>query len=331
VSLAEGSPATGRIVSAGSIIVDMSLRVPQLPQPGGDVLATPPVLAVGGGFNLVCAAARQGAAVAYAGRHGTGPHGDLVRQALSELGVPAMLPATAGSDTGVCLTFVDDQAERSFVTAPGAEASLTEADLRRISLQPGDFLALSGYDLAYPGSVAALTSWVSSLPGDLPVLLDPGPLLLDIPAAAWQQILPRLAVLTLNDREARLLVGPASPASDKPAPRHARLRETQPLRPGTLLIIRNGPGGCTFDGGAGEAPVTAVPALPVVACDSTGAGDIHTGVFLAERQAGLGVREALYRANVAAAISVTRPGPSAAPAPAEITTAIVRQQAELSG
>ncbi len=302
----------------------MSLRVPQLPQPGGDVLASAPVLAAGGGFNLIYAAARQGAAVVYGGRHGTGPHGHLVRQALGDLGVPALLPASRDGDTGLSITFVDAQAERSFVTAPGVEASLTAGDLKSISFQPGDFLALSGYDLAYEGSVRALTSWVSSLPGDVPVLLDPGPLLLEIPPAAWQQVVPRLAVLTLNDREARLITG--GRAGQDAAQRHAELRQRHSLRRDTLLVIRNGASGCTFDGGPDHASVTAVPALPVTAVDSTGAGDTHTGVFLAERLAGQPIGEALYRANVAAAISVTRRGPASAPGGQEISDAIARQR-----
>jgi sugar/nucleoside kinase (ribokinase family) len=61
-----------------------------------------------------------------------------------------------------------------------------------------------------------------------------------------------------------------------------------------------------------------VPAPTVVAVDTTGAGDAHTGVFLANVVQSRGVLESLRRANVAGAVSVTRPGPAEAPTAQEI-------------
>jgi ribokinase len=62
-----------------------------------------------------------------------------------------------------------------------------------------------------------------------------------------------------------------------------------------------------------------IPAVPVQAVDPSGAGDALIGslaVFLAE---GLPLREALRRASVAAALSVTRPGTQASfPTRAEV-------------
>ncbi len=61
-----------------------------------------------------------------------------------------------------------------------------------------------------------------------------------------------------------------------------------------------------------------IPAPEVDAVDTTGAGDAHAGVFLAELAAGHAPAIAARRANVAAALSVTRPGPATAPARAEL-------------
>ena len=77
----------GRLVFAGETIVDVLMRVPGLPERGGDLLATSAEVAVGGGFNVMAAAARQGLPVLYAGGHGTGPWGDLVRAALAAEGL----------------------------------------------------------------------------------------------------------------------------------------------------------------------------------------------------------------------------------------------------
>ena len=60
-----------RLVFAGQAIVDIVLRVPALPERGGDMIATSAEITTGGGFNVMAAAARQGLPVLYAGGHGT--------------------------------------------------------------------------------------------------------------------------------------------------------------------------------------------------------------------------------------------------------------------
>jgi len=56
----------------------------------------------------------------------------------------------------------------------------------------------------------------------------------------------------------------------------------------------------------------------VVAVDTTGAGDAHSGVFLAGLAAALPPDAAARRANAAAALVVTRPGPAVSPSRAEL-------------
>jgi ribokinase len=315
----------GRILATGSILVDLTLSVPHLPPVGGDVIAGPPVLQVGGGFNLICAARRQGVPVAYAGRHGTGPYGDLVRSMLNGLGVPAIQPPAVEGDTGLCITFVDSAAERSFVTSPGVEAVVADEQLAGLDVRAADLVALSGYDLVYPGSRTALAAWVEASPAARTVLLDPGPLVLDIPTEVWAAVLPRTTVLTVNDREAAQLAGgdPAWPGDDPAV--HAQIRERQRMSDDALLVVRHGPRGCSYTENAGAASVS-VPSIAVRAVDTTGAGDTHAGVLLAELFRGSGPYDALLRANVAAAISVTRSGPATAPTRSEVDQRLMAER-----
>ncbi|MDW8445473.1 MAG: PfkB family carbohydrate kinase [Acetobacteraceae bacterium] len=84
-------------------------------------------------------------------------------------------------------------------------------------------------------------------------------------------------------------------------------------------------------GGAGAALAQAdeelrLPALPVAVRDTTGAGDALVGVLGAGLARGLGLREALRRAVVAASLACTRPGaqtglPTAAETDAALTGA----------
>lgn len=301
--------------SLGSILVDIGVDVPALPERGGDVLAGASRTLVGGGFNLAAAVARQGVPCSYAAPHGTGRHGDLVRAALAAEGITVAGAQRAGGDTGFCLALIEPDGERTFVTVPGVEAALTPDDLAALRCGPADLVAVSGYDLLYPGSGPALEGWIGSLPGRVPVALDPGPLVLDIPADRLAGVLAGVAVLTLNQREARLL----GAAPDAAGPELlAAVRARSALRPAALLVVREGAAGCLATGGElGERVVTA-PAPQVRAVDTTGAGDTHTGVLLAELTRGRPVEEALATANRAAAISVTRVGSATAPRRAEL-------------
>ncbi len=67
---------------------------------------------------------------------------------------------------------------------------------------------------------------------------------------------------------------------------------------------------------AGE--TTYVPGFPQTPVDTNGAGDTHTGALLAEVAAGTPWVEGCRRANAAAAIKVTRRGPTSAPTTSEV-------------
>lgn len=74
-----------------------------------------------------------------------------------------------------------------------------------------------------------------------------------------------------------------------------------------------------------------VPAPEVTAVDSTGAGDAHSGVFLAALADGLSPLAAAARANAAAAFAVTRVGPATAPTRAQLDSWPPSGQAENPG
>ena len=309
-----------RLLYLGNVVVDIVLDVPALPDRGGDVLARRSRLTPGGGFNVMAAAARQGLPVAYAGAHGTGPFADLARAGLAAEGIEVLQPATPGLDTGVVVAVVDDTGERTFVTSPGAEATLTAAHLSGVTARPGDAAGLSGYGLVYPGNHGALLRWLAGLPAAATVVFDPGPLVMSIPPEALEQVLRRADWLTCNVREAAALTGEDTPAAALRA-LAARLRGDG--RPGAGVLLRTGPGGCLLSSFSATKPL-AVPGFPVTELDSNGAGDTHTGVFIAALASGADPREAARRANAAAAISVTRRGPATAPNASELAQFLSR-------
>ncbi|MGI5466302.1 PfkB family carbohydrate kinase [Streptomyces sp. CA-132043] len=303
-----------RLFLAGNVIIDLVMRVPQLPPRGGDVLASGTTQRVGGGLNVLTAARRMGLPAVYGGIHGTGPFGDRVRTALQAEQIDVALPPRTDADTGFCVALVDDGGERTFATAPGAEGTLTPDDTARMAaaLRPGDIVQLSGYGLAYPGTSAALAGFATALPDDVVLCLDPGPLVADIDAERLRRVLARCDWLSCNRREARLL----SDLDDAAAADALTGR----IKPGGGVLVRGDADGCWL--ATGTSPAVHVPGRPVRVVDSNGAGDAHTGAFLALLGQSTTPLEAARAANAAAALAVTRPGPATSPTSAELATAL---------
>jgi len=294
-----------RLVSLGNVIIDIVAEVPALPERGGDVLASRAALEVGGGFNLMAAASRQGLEVAYAGALGHGPFGDLARRALGAEGIALLLPEPAGdqSDTGFDVVLVDSGGERTFVTAVGAQAGLTGQRLDEVEIRPADAVAISGYGLLHAANRHAILDRLPRLSPDITVCYDPGPLGHMLPSEAMGAIRRRVDWWSCNEREAELITGRTDPAE-------AARDLLAGLQRGSV-VVRTGPSGClvTQPGGG----VLEVPGVPVTVVDTTGAGDAHLGAFIAALAGGLGARAAAHRANAVAALTVTRRGPATSP------------------
>ena len=309
-------PSLTRLVFAGEAIVDLLMWVPALPERGGDMLAESAAVEVGGGFNIMAAAVRQGLPVVYAGGHGTGPWGDKVRAALAAEGIGLLRLPDPDADTGFDVALVEAGGERTFVTALGAESLREPGAWDLVRVRAGDAVYVSGYGLVPAGSGQVLAAWAAGLPPGVLLFVDPGPLVADIPPAVLDPVLARCDWWSCNQREAALLTGSRDPA--EAARRLAR-------RPGRAdVIVRAGPDGCvvaTRTPGPAMAhglSLSQIPAPAVAAVDTTGAGDAHSGVFLAGLAAGLTVGDAARRANAAAALTVTRSGAATSPTRAEL-------------
>ncbi len=310
------SQPLNRLVFAGEAIVDLLMWVPALPERGGDILAGSAAIQVGGGFNIMAAAARQGLRVVYAGGHGTGPWGDKVRAALDAEGIAVLRPPDPDADTGFDVALVEAGGERTFVTSLGAETLREPGAWDAVRVRTGDAVYVSGYGLVPPESGPILGAWAARLPPGVLLFLDPGPLVADIPEAVLDPVLSRCDWYSCNQREASLLTGVTDPVGA------ARLLARRTGQAG--VIVRTGPEGCVLAlrvAGAANQPglsLSLIPAPAVVAVDTTGAGDAHSGVFLAGIAEGLTPAEAAGRANAAAALTVTRSGPAVSPSLAEL-------------
>src|SRR6266513_2053739 len=204
-------PVLNRLVFAGEAIVDLLMWVPALPERGGDMLAGSAAIEVGGGFNIMAAAVRQGLPVVYAGGHGTGPWGDKVRAALAAEGIRLLRTPDPDADTG---------------------------------------FDVAGYGLVPPGSGQVLGAWAAGLPAGVLLFVDPGPLVADIPAAVLDPVLARCDWWSCNQREAALLTGSDDPAeaARRLVRRTARADVIVRAGPDGCVVAMRVPGPGTGDG-----------------------------------------------------------------------------------
>jgi len=220
------------------------------------------------------------------------------------------------------VVLVEDGGERTFVTSLGAETLRQPGGWDAIPVGAGDAVYVSGYGLVAPESGAILGAWAAALPAEVLLFVDPGPLIADIPAAVLGPVLSRCDWWSSNQREAALLTTAGDPAEA------ARLLIARTGRAG--VIVRAGRSGCVLAlraPGPGAVRISLIPAPAVVAVDTTGAGDAHAGVFLAGLATGLVPAAAASRANAAAALAVTRPGPAESPSRAELDAFLAKLDA----
>ena len=342
----------GRLVLIGSIVMDMLLYVDRLPERGSDVVASMSQVSPGGGFNILSSARKLGMEAAYGGLVGSGPNGAAIEGALDGHGIERLLPRRAGSDNGFVVGAVEPSGERTFVTVPGCESMIEPAHLLAVQelLRPDDTVYISGYEFLYHVSGPTIASWIAGAGETWPVAMDPGPLVGELPGSTFFNAIRACKLLTLNEREAKILLQRSSPAhSQSSLPGHAEpsgeagaldvpAGQISPSRISSLaaiaealhgeylnrdaiVIVRAGSLGCViYEGGDAGIYVPGRFAGEVV--DTTGAGDVHTAAFLSAYYSGEHAVDAARVANVAASMSVSVRGGASSPSVAELASAL---------
>lgn len=303
---------SGRLVHVGSAVVDHVYRIDVLPAPGTEKTASSYAQVAGGGFNMMVAARRTGMTVVFGGQLGSGPNGDFLRAALAGEGIETLTPPSSAMDSGNCVAMISSDAERTFVSWPGAESILSLAMMAPVVAASGDWVFTSGYTLSYPGSRDALTDWIEALPAGIPFVFDPTPIIADIPRPILSRVLAGTTWLSCNTTEAAEIAG----LGDVETLARRLLADHCPKAEG--VVIRAGAKGCFVRLADGSAQT--IPGFKVDAIDTNGAGDTHIGAFVSALSRGVPALQAARYANAAAALSVTRHGGSSAPTDREIQT-----------
>ena len=304
----------GRVIHTGQVVIDLTLRIEAIPEPGGDVFADESSMAVGGGFNVLAAARRMGVETLYAGPLGEGPFAEAAREALETIGVDHVGPVAPG-DQGYCVAMTDARAERTFISTCGAETRGPADAFDHLEVSDDDIVYLSGYSLADDASRTALERLAGRLieaRAGCTALFDVSPMVGSVPMSALERIGGLAPIWSLNEREAGLLAGRLGLRAE--IGDHGAVCETLASRLGIVLVRAGAQGSWFSDGGRARH----TPSIPVTPVDTNGAGDAHSGVLAAALARGVDLTTALRWANVAGALTTTRFGPATCPSEAEI-------------
>ena len=303
------------ILHLGQVVIDLSMNIDHLPERGGDIFARRTAIKVGGGYNVIQAARRMGAPIAYMGAIGTGPMADMARGALAALQVPAQGPVLDNCDTGYSVAMIEPSGERTFVSARGAETRVPEGTYESMNLVPGDVIYLSGYSFCHKDNTRSLLGFAEKHQGEgFPVLFDLGPMVADIVLDVLDAVNGLHPIWSLNEREGPILAKRlgCQPETGDVTELESLCRSLS-LRLDSPVVLRAGARGAWYCQPKDARQIKYIPTPQVQAIDTNGAGDAHSGVLCAGIFQGLPIEEALTLANCAGALSTTQPGPATCP------------------
>ncbi|MFG3125467.1 ribokinase [Streptomyces sp. NPDC048201] len=280
------------IVVLGSTNMDLVTYVAKAPQRGETVTGREFRTIPGGkGANQAMAAARAGATVSLIGAVGNDAYGARLRDNLEHSGVDTDFLRTVEGPSGTAHIVVDDEGGNSIVVVPGANGTVDH-------LSPGDEGLIASADALLLQLEVPLAAVVAGAEAarrhGVRTVLTPSPA-----QPLPEELLSVTDVLVPNEYEAVTLTGRTDPLDAA-----VGLLELVPE-----VVLTLGEAGCLYV--SRDTEPLAVPAHQVAAVDSTGAGDTFAGAYAVAVAEEKPLREALYWAAAAAAVSVQREGASA--------------------
>ncbi|WP_435184452.1 carbohydrate kinase family protein [Halobellus sp. EA9] len=269
-----------RVICAGHLNWDVTLRVDALPSPDGEVTVDSRRRGGGGSAaNVANGLSDLDVDAFLLGSVGEDEHGYVARDELAENGVDVSNVVVTGElETTTKYIVVEPSGEVMVLGCPGANEAFAATDLSDSELAAADHLHLTSQE---PETARRLAERAREL--DVPVSFDPGRRIDD---RGYGPALTTVDYLFLNDREAALALDAFDLAEQ-------------------TLVLKHGPEGAEIRRGDER---TAHPGYPIDAVDTTGAGDAFAAGFIAALADGGSDQRALAVGNACGALASKVPG-----------------------
>jgi len=287
------------ILVVGSSNTDMVIKADHLPSPGETLIGGQFFMNPGGkGANQAVAAARCGGHVTFITKTGNDIFGREAIQLFKNEGInTSYVFSSEHHPSGVALITVDKKGENTIVVASGANANLTEKDIRSAETAiEGSSIVLM--QLEVPLETVRYVAEVAKRINKI-VVLNPAPA-----CALPNDLLRNISIITPNETEAEVLTG----INVRDMDGAMKAAENLSMKGVNTVIITLGSRGALV---LHESTFTIIPAMEVNAVDTTAAGDVFNGVLVAALAEGKSILDSVSFACTAATISVTRLGAQA--------------------
>ena len=301
-----------KICVVGAANLDLISYVPRLPRMGETLHGTRFHMGYGGkGANQAVMAAKLGGDVAMVTKLGQDIFGENTLKNFQSWGINTQhVLFTDQAFSGVAPIAVDPDGHNAIIIVTGANDLLTPAEIEAARpVIAGAQIVVCQLEIPVETTLAALR--IARQEG-VTTIFNPAPARSSLPEELYQLS----DIFCPNESETELLTGlPVSNEQEVQAAARALLRQGA----GRVILTLGERGSLLVT--AGES--IQVPATPVKAVDSTGAGDAYVGSLAYFLARGKSLTEAMRRANHIAAISVQYSGtqtsfPAAADLPAEL-------------
>jgi len=291
-------PRPGAVFLVGDVMKDIIVLPRGEMRHGSDQAATIRTRSGGAAANQAVWLAALGVSPRLAARVGAADQKQLSAN-FKTLGVKPYLAADNELETGILISLVDPDGERSFFTDRGANEALCQSDIAQDALENIALVLLSGYSffsIRPRRLVRDLMVWAKRQ--NIPVAIDPASsgFLSDVGVDNFLTWTSKAAILFPNEDEAKLLSGKTDIKD--------QLRALG--RFFDLVVIKQGALGASTMNESGE--IVSVPAQKVEVIDTTGAGDAFAAGFLAAWLAGKDIRAALLSGVAAGSRAVGHVG-----------------------
>jgi ribokinase len=300
-----------KIAVVGSLTVDMALRTPRVPRPGDNVYGDDFRMGAGGkGANAATAIVRLGGEALMIGCLGDDNLGQFELTALQAEGIDATaVVIVPGASTDVVCVMVLDGGQNAVLAIIRTNLLLTGSAVAA-ALHP-HWGTLDAILVNFECSRSAVAEAARlGKAHSIPVVVDAGPVR-DYGAEVWSGA----TVLSPNVQEALTLAGVEATGPPDDHTLRSAARQLLAAGPGAVVVKLGDKGALLLT----EKDELLIPAFPVEAVDTTGAGDAFTAALTLALTEGTALPEAIYRANAAGALATTRFGArEAMPTQAEI-------------
>ena len=283
------------VLVLGAAVIDIIIELDQLPQSGEDVTAEHKGTIVGGcAYNVANILRQLNIPHDLLVPVGKGVYGSQIKKRLVADGYK-LLVEDSSDDNGWNMSAVERDGERTFITVPGIETRWKKAWFQTVNLPAYDYLYVSGYELEGDSGEVILDA-LGARNDKFQLIFDPGPRIPFIRQATLRKVLGMGTILHLNRMELQLLTGESELMTA------AKRVFEMTHKPVVVTLGADGSLLYTADGGE------VLPGRTATVVDTIGAGDAHTGAFLAGLAAGLSPREACLAGNDVAAEVVQQQG-----------------------